>query len=194
MALRIDHLNKKLATLGDIELVKGEGYFYFINKLGDELGASVMVDKLNQLPETEWLELAQEALNVTTPDEESEEEESEEEESEEEGNKMSGTIQKYREAYVKTVSYSGNNSLDNGDDVAEVLRGLSPDETCALADKVFEAPAFHHAERWQHLNAGSRRMNAGNRIRAAFKRGEVTAQQLRDYADHKDIKLDEGEV
>ena len=112
----------------------------------------------------------------------------------EEGGSMSETVAKYRLGYVKVVSYSGNNSLDNGDDVAEILRGMSPDETCALADKVFEAPAFHHAERWQHLNAGSRRMNAGNRIRAAFKRGEVTAQQLRDYADHKDIKLDEGEV
>ena len=118
----------------------------------------------------------------------------EEEPEEEEGSKMAETIRKYREDYIKTVSYSGNNSLDNGDEVAEVLRGMSPNETCALADKVFQQEPMHHWERWQHLNAGSRRMNAGNRIRGAVKRGEVTAQELRDYADHKDIKLDEAEV
>lgn len=113
---------------------------------------------------------------------------------EEDGNKMAETIRKYREAYTKVVSYNGNNSLDNGDEVAEVLRGMSPDETCALADKVFEQPAMHHAERWQHLNAGSRRMNAGNRIRGAVKRGEVTPDQLRAWADGQDIKDDEADV
>ena len=125
---------------------------------------------------------------------EDEQEDDAEDEDEEAGNKMSETIQKYREAYTKVVSYSGNNSLDNGDEVAEILRGMSPDETCALADKVMDVAPMTHAERWQHLNAGSRRMNAGNRIRGAVKRGDVTAQQLRDFADNKDIKLDEGEV
>jgi hypothetical protein len=91
---------------------------------------------------------------------------------------MSGTLLQYRPVYVPTVAYSGNSSLDNGDEVAALLRGLSPDETCAVADRLFGLPPMYHWERWQHLNKGQRRMNAGNRIRAVIRREERTLDDL----------------
>lgn len=106
---------------------------------------------------------------------------------EEHSSAMSNTLQKYRPDYVKTTSYSGSASLDNGDDVAALLRGLSPDETCAVADAAFNLPEFSHWERWQHLNPGSRRMNAGNRIRAAVRRGDLTVEQLAELVGAKDL-------
>ena len=116
-----------------------------------------------------------------------------EEEEDEEG-KMSETLRKYRQGYAKTTSYNGNHSLDNGDEVAELMRGMSPQEACALADKAFGEAEFHHWERWQHLNPGSRRMNAGNRIRAAVKRGDLTIDDLKAAVAGKDITHDEADV
>lgn len=125
-------------------------------------------------------------------DENAEEEDGGEEE-EDEG-KMAQTLRKYRQGYVKTASYNGNHSLDNGDEVAELLRGMSPQEVCALADKAFGQPEFHHWEKYQSLNVGSRRMNAGNRIRAAVKRGDLTIEDLKAAVAGKDITHDEADV
>lgn len=191
MALRIDHLNKKLAALG-IVLVRGEEEGFEFNELesGEFIDSVEGVEKINDMTEAEWLEMG-EAIALTLA--ETRQEEDDEEEDEETG-KMSETLRKYREAYAKTTSYNGNHSLDNGDEVAALLRGMSPSDTCALADKVMGEAEFHHWEKWQHLNAGSRRMNAGNRIRGAVKRGEVTLQQLEDWVAGKDITLDEADV
>lgn len=104
---------------------------------------------------------------------------------------MSSTLLQYRPVYVPTVSYSGNASLDNGDEVAALLRGLSPDETCALADAVFGVDPGHHWEKWQHLNAGQRRMNAGNRIRAVVRRGECTIEDLAALVGGSDLVEEE---
>lgn len=121
-------------------------------------------------------------------DEIGDDEESEDEEGE---GKMSETLRKYREVYVPTTSYNGNASLDNGDEVAALLRGLSPDETCAVADALFEVAPGHHWERWQSLNAGSRRMNAGNRIRALVRRGEKTVADLEAAINLKDLNVEQ---
>lgn len=189
MALRIDHFNKKLAAL-NVELVKDEEgeYFYVIDTdTEDQLGEMIIVAKLNQLTEEQWMEEINERIALR----EVEEEEGDEEE--EEG-KMSETLRKYRQGYAKTTSYNGNHSLDNGDQVAELMRGMSPQEACALADKAFGESEFHHWEKYQHLNPGSRRMNAGNRIRAAVRRGDLTIEQLRDAVAGKDITHDEADV
>ena len=91
---------------------------------------------------------------------------------------MSGTLLKYRKGYQKAVSYSKGVTLDNGDALATALRGLSPADVCAIADAVYnEIPGSHFA-RYEHLNIGSRRMNAGNRIRGAIRKDLVTLAEV----------------
>lgn len=99
---------------------------------------------------------------------------------------MSGTLLKYRGEYVPATSYNGNPSLNNGDTVAEVLEGMSPDEVCFLADLVFSTEQIKHIEKYQGLNPGQRRMNAGNRIRAAVRRGDITVEEVRAMAGKRE--------
>lgn len=98
---------------------------------------------------------------------------------------MSQTLRKYRVTYVKAVSYSKGATLDNGDQLATALRGLTPADACALADAVLEVPAGTHAERYASLNVGQKRMNSGNRVRAAIKKGTVTIEQVLELLGQK---------
>lgn len=91
---------------------------------------------------------------------------------------MSQVLLQYRQTYVKAVSYSKGPTMDNGDQLAAALRGMAPDEVCELADAVFNLAIGSHMERYQHLNKGQQRMNAGNRIRASVKKGETTIEQV----------------
>lgn len=68
----------------------------------------------------------------------------------------------YRANYEKH-----GNTMDNGDLVAEVMRGKPVAALVALAIQL--RPEFDG--RWNHLNAGQRSMNARNVIRKAFKDG-----------------------
>lgn len=91
---------------------------------------------------------------------------------------MSRTLLNYRKGYQKAVSYTKGPTLDNGDELATALRGLSPADVCAIADVVYgELPGTHFA-RYEHLNIGSRRMNAGNRIRGAIRKELVTLAEV----------------
>lgn len=100
------------------------------------------------------------------------------EDDEESISKMAEALRKYRVGYSKTISYSKGATLDNGDELAIALRGLSPADVCAIADAVYgELPGSHHS-RYEHLNIGSRRMNAGNRIRGAIRKEIVTLVQV----------------
>ena len=85
---------------------------------------------------------------------------------------MSRQLQKYRGGYKVCITASGTKSLNNGDAVAQFLEAKDWLEVCNLADEVLgEEPGFH-AAKYERLNPGQRRMNAGNRIRAAVKRGD----------------------
>jgi hypothetical protein len=55
-------LNKELkAEQLPLELIKGDGYFYFLYETHDEFATrSVYVDKLNHLPIEMWMEEARE--------------------------------------------------------------------------------------------------------------------------------------
>ena len=58
--LTLRQVNKKLKELyGDIELVKGDGYLYFVSEHKDfQDSTMVYVDKLNDLTLDRWLEEA----------------------------------------------------------------------------------------------------------------------------------------
>ncbi|OPZ77052.1 MAG: hypothetical protein BWY79_01332 [Actinobacteria bacterium ADurb.Bin444] len=60
----------------------------------------------------------------------------------------------------------GHVSVDNGDALAQRLRGAALDAVYAEAAKVLETPEKELRAKYAHLNAGMQRMNLGNRIRA----------------------------
>lgn len=75
------------------------------------------------------------------------------------------TIDRSRYNYVQhdTKTQSGRRAVDNSDDVAEALRGLTlPEVQSILKENGIEW-------RWGHLNPGMQRMNAGNALRGKFK-------------------------
>jgi len=91
---------------------------------------------------------------------------------------MAQQLRKHKANYEATVSYTNRPSLHNGDAVATVLAGLSPDQTCHLAEMLKEMASGELVARYSHLNPGQRRMNAGNLIRGAIKRGDKTLAEL----------------
>lgn len=106
------------------------------------------------------------------PDDELDEIEQDEDD-EEAGSKMGEQLKKYRTKYVPSVAASGKKSLHNGDGVAEALEYKSLDEVYATAGKLLEGwDETKLRAKYEHLNIGSQRMNLGNRLRAAYKRGE----------------------
>jgi len=59
---------------------------------------------------------------------------------EEEGERgMAGTMAKYREGYLPSVSPSGRKSLNNGDKIAAILEGRDADEVLAIAEQLLRA-------------------------------------------------------
>ncbi|MEM6771664.1 MAG: hypothetical protein AAF597_13855, partial [Bacteroidota bacterium] len=90
---------------------------------------------------------------------------------------MKRQLARARKRYQRTESYGGDVSYDNGDEVAELLRGLEPKDVCSLADVVLDTDSGFHFRRYGHLNPGQQRMNAGNRIRFALTK-KIEKQQL----------------
>lgn len=86
---------------------------------------------------------------------------------------MAGTMARYKNSYEHTKSYSGKSSQTNGDEVAAMLEGHTPKEACEAAEILLGMETDTLYARYEHLNAGQIRMNAGNRIRAAVKNGEI---------------------
>lgn len=86
---------------------------------------------------------------------------------------MAKVLTKYRHKYVTSVSASGRKSKACGDALSQALEGLDHKAVARLADRVFGLVEGGHEDKYAHLNNGQVRMNSGNRIRAAIKRGDV---------------------
>jgi len=99
------------------------------------------------------------------------------------GQQMARTLKAHRAAYKAVKAASGNKSLDCDDATAKALRGLEADQVVALAQAILKAPEGETlpdlAAKYAHLNVGQRRMNAGNLIRNAMKRGELKAADVK---------------
>ena len=93
-------------------------------------------------------------------------------------------MRKYRQGYEKGVSFSGNTSLNTGDELAHLLEGTTPEFVCHLAEHVCELDFGELVAKYEHLNPGQQRMNAGNRIRAAMARGDVTIEDIAKAAKY----------
>jgi molybdopterin converting factor small subunit len=86
----------------------------------------------------------------------------------------------YRAEYAKTkievavVGEDGKKSkkaktvVDNGDEVAALLRGKDLDSVYALVAKRTGVATTDLQKRYSHLNVGMQRMNLGNKLRAAL--------------------------
>lgn len=94
---------------------------------------------------------------------------------------MADTMQRYRnqpDHYQTTTSYTGRKSLSIGDEVAQFLDGMSPAEVLEAAERILGLEQHELAFKYAHLNAGQQRMNGGNRLRAAVKRGDIATTDL----------------
>lgn len=87
---------------------------------------------------------------------------------------MAKVLSLHRKDYKTCTSFSGKPSLDNDDQLAQALRGLTPDKVVATAERLCGLKSGELKARYAKLNNGQRRMNAGNRIRGAVKRQDVT--------------------
>lgn len=126
------------------------------------------------------------AIDGTPGDEEATEQEGEEGEEGEEGTKggkMAQTLRKYRGGYQPGLAYSGRKSLNSGDAVAAAMHELSPAKSIALAEDLLKLEPGTLSAKYGHLNPGQQRMNAGNRIRAAFKDGQFSYGEMEHKAD-----------
>lgn len=92
---------------------------------------------------------------------------------------MSKTMAKHRAKYVATASASGRKSLHNGDELAKVLEYKDHNAVVAAAEQLLELETGTLATKYAKLNNGQKRMNAGNRIRGALKRGEITIEEIK---------------
>ena len=106
------------------------------------------------------------------------------EDDDEDDKRMSKRLDRYRKDYHDSVSYSGKKSKVNGDDVALALMGLTPEQVMAAAENILDLPEGELVAKYAHLNPGQRRMNAGNRIRAAVKREDITIDEVKAVVLH----------
>ena len=93
-------------------------------------------------------------------------------EAEEHASKMAEALRKARQRYIKTTRPNGAATAHNGDVIAKELRDYEPEDVCKLADRIFALPIGTHLAKYEHLNNGQKRMNAGNRIRGAWRKQE----------------------
>lgn len=91
---------------------------------------------------------------------------------------MASTLNKYRAKYADAVSSNGRKSKKCGDEVSNLLEAKTPEQVLGAAEVLLGLETGELVSRYASLNPGQRRMNGGNRIRAAIKRGDVTIDQL----------------
>ncbi len=110
---------------------------------------------------------------------EMEQDELDDEDEEEASRNMSRTLDRYRALghYQPSIGPNGSKSESNHDVVANWLEGREPAEVMMLAEQLLGLDRGFLMEKYGHLNRGQQRMNSGNRIRAALKRGELVVDE-----------------
>lgn len=87
-------------------------------------------------------------------------------------------LAKYKERYVPYETATGV-SMDNGDDIAMILRGASPEVVMRAAEKLKQLEPGALATKYADRNPGAKRMNAGNIIRGFERRGDATVAEIK---------------
>lgn len=94
---------------------------------------------------------------------------------------MAQALAMHRGQYVKTKSAKGKPTAICGDEVSTILSGLEVEVALEVAAWAIDVPADELYTRYEHLNPGQQRMNAGNLIRGAIKKELVTINDLKKY-------------
>lgn len=87
---------------------------------------------------------------------------------------MAKTLNRYRATYVVSLTHEGRKSLSKGDELANMLQQRHHNDVARIAALALGMDKEALVEKYAHLNNGQIRMNSGNRIRAAIKRGDIT--------------------
>lgn len=101
----------------------------------------------------------------------------EEKKSSGEKSNVAQAVKPYRPLYEKVVASSGRKSLDNGDEVAQLLRGLTLPEVYEIVAEHLEMEVKDLGKRYEHLNPGQQRMNLGNKLRGHFRKLEKDSEE-----------------
>ena len=91
---------------------------------------------------------------------------------------MTEQLKEARKRYTVSKSSKGSTSAHNGDDLATLLAGSSPEDVCSTAEKLADLKAGELVKKYGHLNPGQVRMCSGNRIRAMVKKEAVTVDDV----------------
>lgn len=91
---------------------------------------------------------------------------------------MTEQLKEARKRYTVSKSANGTTSAHNGDDLATLLAGCSPEDVCATAEQLAELKPGELSTKYGHLNPGQVRMCSGNRIRAMVKKESVTVDDV----------------
>ena len=91
---------------------------------------------------------------------------------------MTEQLTEARKRYTVSKSSKGSTSAHNGDDLATLLAGCSPEDVCATAEKLADLKVGELVKKYGHLNPGQMRMCSGNRIRAMVKKEAVTVDDV----------------
>jgi hypothetical protein len=84
---------------------------------------------------------------------------------------LANQIKKYVPTYIISATHNGTKSKICGDAVSKLFEGKSLGEVFSICEAHLN---INLRTRWLHLNVGQQRMCAGNMLRAAIKRGDVT--------------------
>jgi hypothetical protein len=85
----------------------------------------------------------------------------------------------YKGRYETYQAPNGSLSMDNGDEVALILRGASPEAVMGAAEKLKGLAPGTLTTRYADRNQGAKRMNSGNIIRGCVKRGDATVAAVK---------------
>jgi ribosomal protein L24 len=118
--------------------------------------------------------------------------EDDEEEELSEADKMTKTLAHYKKSYQKAMTSNGRKSHKSAASVVgrfmEARDHAFVAQACAIllaeiqgGEGDSDTLKFYH--QYAHLNNGQMRMNSGNRINAAVKRGDLTEDDVADFMD-----------
>lgn len=88
-------------------------------------------------------------------------------------------LRAYKAGYETYQAPNGSLSMDNGDELALILRGASPETVMRAAEKLKGLEPGTLATRYADRNNGAKRMNSGNVIRGFIKRGDKTVTEVK---------------